>query len=145
MPGLVHGLANAGNIRDATGRGFIVHHADGFDLVRRIIFQTGFNGRGIGTRAPVGRQKFSVDAKLARHLAPQRRKPARFDHQNPISRRERVHKSGFPGPRSRSRIDDDRVAGLEHRLDASQDIKPELAKFRAPVVDGRLRHGRENR
>ncbi len=148
MAGGVDRLAHRGDVGERAGRGLVVDDADRLDLLRRVGAQARFELVGIDAAAPVRRlrqqrvaagraQDLDREAEARRHLLPERSELAGLDHQHRVARAQRVDERRFPRPCSGRRIDDDRLARLEHLADVGEDLLRERAELRAAMVDRR--------
>ena len=144
MAGAIDRLADVGDRRQASGRGLVVQHAHRLDLVGFVFAQLGLDGGGIGTDAPIGRDELGLEAELHRHVLPQGGELAGLDHQHAVACRQGVDECGFPRPGARRGVDDDRVCGLENRLDAFEDALGKFLKLGTAVVDNRRVHRAQN-
>ena len=144
MAGAVDRLADLGDRREAAGRGLIVQHAHRFDLMRLVVLELGLDHRRLGADAPVGRDELRLQSKVFRHPLPQRRELAGLDHEHAIAGRERVDQRRFPGAGAGRGVNDDRVGGLENRLDAVERAARDLGELRSAMIDERRIHGAQN-
>ena len=144
MAGAIDRLANVGDWRQASGRGLVVQYAHRLDLVRFVFAQLGFDGRGISTDAPIGRDELGLEAELHRHVLPQGGELAGLDHQHAVARRQGVDECRFPRAGAGRGVDDDRIRRLENRLDAFEDTLGKLLKLGTAVIDDRRVHRTQN-
>ena len=140
MTGGVDRLADLGDRGQRAGRGLVVQHADGLDLLGLVLAQLGFDGLRVDALAPVGGDELRLEAELLGHLLPERRELAGLDHEHAIAGRQRVGERRFPGAGAGRGVDDDRIGGLEDRLDAVEAALGELGEFRTAMVDDRRVH-----
>ena len=84
--GLVHRRPNGRDAGHATGGGLGVHDAHRLDPVFPIFGENRADGGGVGTAAPVGVQRYHVQAQLRRHLFPQMGELAGAGDQHPVAR-----------------------------------------------------------
>ena len=66
------------------------------------------------SRTPVSRDDFSAQPKRGHHLAPERREPSGFKHENAVARRERIRERRFPSARAGGRINNHGRFSFEH-------------------------------
>jgi hypothetical protein len=104
-------------------------------LIVCCVSSRGFDRFGIRAPAPVGRNDDGIVAEVLGQLGPERGELTGFGDQHLVSWRERVDERGLPGARSRSRIDDHRLLGLEDLLQIGEQLPAERAEFRPAVID----------
>ena len=97
----IHRLAHFAHAAGDTRRCFVMHNANGFDLVIVIVSESGFDDLGIDTMSPVSWNQIDVEAELRSNLAPQDGKLARLKHQDSITGRKRIDQRCLPGSRTR--------------------------------------------
>ncbi len=141
MIGAVEGFTDFERMRDAAGRGLVVHDHHGLDLVLAIGGELRLDLLDIGAAAPIGRQELDVELEFFGNAAPQHRELAGLGHQHLVARRQRVDDRGFPGAGARRRIDDDRLLGAEDALDTRQHVMTEFGELGTTVIQGRHVHG----
>src|SRR5206468_7686795 len=64
--GAIERLAHLERRREAAGRRFVVHDADGLDLVRLVLDEALLDGRDVGAMTPVAGDEVDVDRKSTR-------------------------------------------------------------------------------
>src|SRR5580700_2951261 len=144
MAGGVDRLADRFNGRKTSGRGLVVQHANRLDLVGLVLAQVLFDRGSVGAGAPIALDELGLEPELFRHDLPKRRELAGLDHQHAVAGRQRIDQSGFPRAGAGRGVDDDRIGGLENRLDAVEAAFRQLGEFRPAVVDDRGVHRAEH-
>ena len=110
--------------------------ANGLDLVANILAKALFDSCRICTAAPITFDEFRRDTNARGELVPQAGKLAGLEHQDLFVRAERVDQRRFPSTGTGGWIDDYRVFGLEHHLEAIQAGVAEISEPGPPVVHG---------
>ncbi len=140
MAAPVHRAPEIGDAADDTGRRFVVHDDDGFQLARRVVFQALLECFRRRAAAPRPRHVFDVEAEPFRDLSPRdMREPAGFENQNAIAWRERIHERRFGRAGARCREYDDRTARAEDAFQSLEHLEAKLSELRAAVIDRGLR------
>ena len=81
---------------DATGRGLVVHHTYGLDLVLTIGRQLGLDLLQVGAAPPIRGQEFNLELEFLGDATPQHRELAGLGHQDLVPGGERIDDCGFP-------------------------------------------------
>jgi len=108
MPGVVHCPTNLIDPRSAAGRGLVVDDGNGLDVAGCILSQPLGDLAWINAHSPVATEHDRLQSEAHRHGSPEIREMTGLEHENRVSRRERIHEGGFPGTGSRGRVDHDR-------------------------------------
>ncbi len=141
VPCRVDRLADRADPAGDAGRGLVVDHHHGLDLVAGVGREPLLHRLRRNAVPPVPGYELDLEGELAGHLLPEGGEVPGLEAQHLVARRQRVDQRGLPGAGARARIDDDRVGGAERRLDRFEDLLAQLRELRSAVVDGREVHG----
>ena len=141
MGGAINGRPNLLDPGKRSRRGFVVNHAERFDLMRLVGGQAFLDLRRVGAAAPVTGYHLHLDPQPSGELGPKGGKLPGFTHQHPVAGFQHVDQRGLPGAGPRGREDDDRVPRLENRLDSGQDLQAKHREFRSAMINGRTVDG----
>ncbi|MEY9768192.1 hypothetical protein ABIA14_000469 [Sinorhizobium fredii] len=133
--------AHRGDIRRHAGRGFIMRHEDGLDLVRLV------GGEPLGVEldrhagAPFPVEAIDLEAEALGHVDPEMRELAEAAHQHLVAGGEHIGHRRFPGAGAGRGIDEDAaVPVLEDLLDVGEKRQGQLRKARGAHVFHRQVH-----
>ena len=149
----VDDATHGGDIAGHAGRGFVVHHAHGLDLVLVVGCQALLDQIRLHAAPPAGRhgmfaawqgEKFCLNPQPRGHLVPQRREVPGLVHHHPVAGAQDVGQRRLPRSGAGGRVDRHRMARLEDLLDVRQHLAAQRPELRTAVVDGGQAHGAQD-
>lgn len=133
----IHRAAHRRHIGPDAGRGLVVGHQDGLELVTPVCFQQRTKSICRRTRAPFALDRFDIQAVAAAQIDPAPGKHAVASGQDLVAGRQRVGDRRLPAAGAGGRKHED-LSGrrLEHLLEVGQQRRKQLAEVGRAMIHG---------